>query len=265
MQENGLNPHILNLSGDSQLAYQVAYLGPDIAEGPLPALFYFALSAKESLSLDPFNQPAAYLARLPMRIFSLTLPGHGDQLPATQAMTIWAKEIASGRNVVQEFIEKTKTAIEELLRKGILIPERLGVMGLSRGAFIAAHIAAQIPHFRHLVGFAPLTKLSSLKEFQEIPDTALTHQLDLEHLADTICDRNIRFYIGNLDTRVGTRNCFDFIEKASLKALEKKLRSPQLELIIGPSIGQHGHGTSKQTFHHGAQWVAEQLGAIDVI
>ena len=178
MQENGLNPHILNLSGD----YQVAYLGPDIAEGPLPALFYFSLCAKESLSLDPFNQPAAYLARLPMHISPSPYRDTETNFPATQAMAIWAKEIASGRNVVQEFIEKAKTAIEELLRKGILIPERLGVMGLSRGAFIATHLAAQIPHFRYLVGFAPLTKLSSLKEFQEIPDIALTHQLDLDTL-----------------------------------------------------------------------------------
>ncbi|MBS0605630.1 MAG: alpha/beta hydrolase [Parachlamydiales bacterium] len=261
MLDNDLTLNTLDLDAD----IQVAYLGPDISEGPLPALFYFALSSEESLCQDPFNQPAAYLSGLPMRIFSLTLPGHGYQLPATQAMTIWAKEIASGRNFIREFIDKVQCAVEGLIHQGILLPDRLGTMGLSRGAFIATHAAAQIPHFRWIVGFAPLTKLSAIKEFQEIPDLPLTNELDLENLVDKVWDRNIRFYIGNLDTRVGTRNCFDFVEKAAQKALEKKLRSPQIELIVGPSIGHQGHGTGKEVFHNGAQWIAERLGAIDVV
>lgn len=244
---------------------EVAYLGPSLAAGPLPALFYFALSAEESLTLDPFNQPAAYLAQLPIRIFSMTLPGHGPGFPATQAMTIWANQIAAGNNLVETFINTVRYAVEELSRKGFLIPERMGAMGLSRGAFIAAHATAQIPAFRHLVGFAPLTKLSAIKEFKQLPDIPLAHKLDLEHLAGAICERNLRFYIGNMDSRVGTRHCFDFIEKAAHKAHEHKIRSPQIELIITPSIGQHGHGTSTSIFHQGAQWIAEKLGAIDVI
>lgn len=261
MLDNNSPLNTLDLNAD----IQVAYLGPDIAEGPLPALFYFALSSEESLCQDPFNQPAAYLSGLPVRIFSLTLPGHGYQLPATQAITIWAKEIASGHNFLRKFIDQLQCAVEGLIHQGVLIPERLGTMGLSRGAFVAIHAAAQIPHFRSIVGFAPLTKLSATKEFQEIPDVSLTHELDLENLVDKVCDRNIRFYIGNLDTRVGTRHCFDFIDKASQRALEKKVHPPQIELIIGPSIGQQGHGTGKAVFHDGAQWIAKRLGAIDVV
>lgn len=40
--------------------------------------------------------------------------------------------------------------------------------------------------------------------------------------------------------------------------------SPKVELFIHPSIGFEGHGTAKDIFHHGAQWIAEQLGVIDV-
>ncbi len=244
---------------------KIAYLGPDIADGPLPAIFYLALSSEESLCQDPFNQPAAYLSSLPMRIFSLTLPGHGYNLPATQAMTIWAKELASGRNFLQEFVDKVQYAVEGLIHQGVLMPDRLGIMGLSRGAFAATHVAAQIMHFRWILGFAPLTKLAYIREFQEIPNDHLARQLDLENLVDKVHDRNVRFYIGNLDTRVGTRNCYDFIEKLSQKALENKIRSPQIELLIGPSIGSQGHGTSKEIFHQGAQWMAERLGAIYVL
>ncbi len=261
MLNNDLILNTVDLNAD----IQVAYLGPDISQGPLPALFYFALSSEESLCQDPFNQPAAYLSTLPMRVFSLTLPGHGHLLPAAQAMTVWAKEFAFGSNFFQKFIDKVQCAVEGLIHQGVLIPKRLGAMGLSRGAFVATHVAAQIPQFQSIVGFAPLTKLSAIKEFQEVPDTSFANELDLEKLIDKVCDRNIRFYIGNLDTRVGTRNCFDFIEKASQKALEKKVRSPQIELIIAPSIGYQGHGTGKKIFQDGARWIGERLGVIDVM
>lgn len=255
MLNNDLTLTTLNVNSD----VQVAYLGPDIDQGPLPAVFYFALSSEESLCQDPFNQPAAYLSNFPMRIFSITLPGHGYQLPATQAMAIWAKEIQSGHNFLKDFIHKIQCTVEGLIHQGILMPERLGIMGLSRGAFIATHAAAAISHFRWILGFAPLTKLSAIKEFQEIPDTSLADAFDLELLSDKVYDRHIRFYIGNQDTRVGTRHCFDFIEKTSQTALEKKLRTAPIELIIGPSIGHQGHGTSKEIFHQGAQWLAEKL------
>lgn len=244
---------------------KAAYVGPSLAAGPLPALFYFSLSAEDSLRLDPFNQPVAYLSRLPMRIFSMTMPGHEDNLPPTQALDVWASEIANGRNVVAEFIEKVKIAVDALSKQGALIPDRLAVAGLSRGAFIAAHAAAEIPEFRWILGFAPLTQPVFAKEFQELAHLPLVHSLSLEYLTEKLIDRPLRYYIGNLDTRVGTRLCFDFVEKLAQTAYENKIRSPQVELIIGPSIGRDGHGTSKEVFHEGAQWIAEKLGAVDVV
>lgn len=244
---------------------KVSYVGPHLSLGPLPALFYFALSAEDSLSLDPFNQSVVYLSKLPMRIFSLTLPGHENNLPRTHALDVWAKEIASGHNVIAEFIAKLKLTVTTLLNEGFLIPGKLAVSGLSRGAFIATHAAAEISEFHWILGFAPLIKPAFAKEFQEITDLPLVNALSLENLVSKLTDRHLRFYIGNLDTLVGTRLCFDFVENLSQAASENKLRSPQVELIIGPSIGRYGHGTSKEVFHEGAQWVAEKLGAIDVL
>ncbi len=244
---------------------EIAYLGPHLSSGPLPALFYFSLSDRDSLCLDPFNQPVEYLSSLPMRIFSMTLPGHEDNLPPTEALNVWAAEIALKRNAVIAFVEKVKTAVDALILQGSLIPDRLAVAGLSRGAFIAAHVAAIIPEFQWILGFAPLTKLKYAKEFQNISDHPVVESLSLEHLALQLANRHVRFYIGNLDTRVGTRHCFDFIEKLSQTAFESSIRSPLIELIVGPSIGRDGHGTSREVFHDGAQWIAEKLRAIDVV
>ena len=158
-----------------------------------------------------------------------------------------------------------KSTVDDLLKQNIIDSERLAVAGLSRGAFIAAHAAAAIPEFQWILGFAPLTHLSYAKEFQAISHTPLVQSLSLTHLADSLSERNVRFYIGNHDTRVGTRHCFDLIDTLSQTAHHKRIRSPQIELIIGPSIGHQGHGTSKEVFHHGAQWIAEKLKAIDVV
>lgn len=244
---------------------EIAYVGPDLSSGPLPALFYFSISAQDSLSLDPFNQPVAYLSSLPMRIFSISLPGHDNNLPPKDALSIWANEIAHGRDVISGFVGKIKSTVKTLLDRDILIPDRIAVSGLSRGAFIAAHAAASIEEFRWVLGFAPMTDLATSNDFHHLHHNPIVQSLALEHLASRLLDKQIRFYIGNHDTLVSTRRCFDFIEKLSKTAFENNIRSPQVELIIGPSIGRDGHGTSKEVFHDGAQWIAEQLKAIDVM
>ncbi len=253
--------HRLNLHP----AIEIAHTGPDFSSGPLPALFYFALSAQDSLSLDPFNQPVAYLSSLPLRIFSMTLPGHENNLPPTQALNFWANEIAQGHNLIVEFVEKIRLAVEILLDQNILTPDRIAAAGLSRGAFIATHAAASIDQFRWILGFAPLTDLSFAKEFQDLHQDPLVKSLKLEHCIPSIIDRTLRYYIGNHDTRVSTRRCFDFVEKFAQISFDSMIRSPQMELMIRPSIGRDGHGTSKEVFHDGAQWIAEKLGAVNVL
>ncbi|MBS0620076.1 MAG: alpha/beta hydrolase [Verrucomicrobia bacterium] len=250
---------------DLEPGLTVSFLGPDLRAGPLPTLFYFSLSAVDSLTLDPFNQPVAYLSALPMRIFSLTIPGHEDNLPPTEALYRWANQMARGEPVIEPFLEQIARAVSILEEKNLLLPEKTAVAGLSRGAFIAALAAAKIPAFRWILGFAPLTQLAFAKEFEGLKELPSVQALSLENVINTLTDRSVRFYIGNMDTRVGTRRCFDFIEKLSHAAFEKRIRSPQVELIITPSIGFQGHGTSKETFHAGAQWIAEKLGAIDVL
>ncbi len=244
---------------------QLSFVGPDLSAGPLPALFYFALSAEESLLTDPYNQPVAYLASLPVRIFSVDLPGHGSDLPATQALNLWAEQLAQGNNIVHDLALNLTHAIEELIGRGVAQHDKIAVAGLSRGGFIAAHFAALCPAVQWILGFAPVTQLTYAKEFQDLKEDPLIVRLNLEYLVDALADRTLRFYIGNLDTRVGTRPCFEFIEKLAQAAEDKRIRSPSIELLISPSIGYLGHGTSKEVFHDGTQWLAEQMEIIDVL
>ena len=202
------------------------WIGPPLKEGPLPAMVYFSLSAEESLELDPFNQPAVAQLEHPMRVISFTLPGHEN---GARDLSLWNESLLSS------FAEKVA------LELSTFPITKLGAAGLSRGAAVACHLAAVMPSVEAILGFAPMTSHLSPQIIQ------------------TIANRKIRFYIGNHDTLVGTDKCAFFIEELAKAAYLQGIRSSPIELIIGPSIGRAGHGTSPATFVDGALWMRRQL------
>lgn len=240
---------------ESPFPLAIHHLGPDLNKGPLPSLFYFALSGEESLTLDPYNQPAVFLAQHPIRILSFTLPGHGPGYATSTAISLWGKELAEGHNIIAEFIEAAVQNIDYLIEQGIIHPKHLAAAGLSRGGFIATHLAARDPRIHTVVGYAPMTRLTFLKEFAEIHSYAL----DLIHLVEKLVHKKIRFYIGNRDLRVGTKESYQFIETLAETQHQAGYRSPPAELIITPSIGHKGHGTSLATFHDGMKWLQSKI------
>ena len=197
------------------LGDHIKYLGPDVTKGPLPAVFYFALSARDSLELNPFNQFVIFLQDLPLRIFSITLPGHGEGLLKEDAINYWIKYMKEDRSFLTKFFDETAQSMDEL-KDAIILPKKCAVAGLSRGAFVAMHVAARLPWIQTILGFAPMTKLESF------------HELDLENITSTIANRNIRLYIGNRDTRVGTDNCFNLMITLSNQAHSQKIRTSPL-------------------------------------
>lgn len=238
---------------------EVAYIGPSQTSGKLPAVFYFALSAQESLSLDPYNQPAVYLAEKGIRVFSLNLPAHGPTLRAVDAMNVWASAFAKGEDPIANFLDHVVFILHALIEKELILKENIGLMGLSRGGLIASLMARKCD-IKTIVGFAPMTELTYIREFQQTQETQ-AEKYNLIHHAAFLCEKTIRFYIGNRDTRVGTRSCFVLVEALVEAAFEKGNRSPPIELIMSPSIGYMGHGTSKEIFEAGAEWLFTHIKA----
>lgn len=237
----------------------IYYCGPTLKEGPLPAFFYFSLSGEESLTLDPYNQPVTFLAEKRLRVFSLTLPAHGKDFNNYQAMKLWAQDIAQGHDFVTPFVGHCRQVIAFLIEIGYIDPAHLGIGGLSRGGFLAAHVAAEEPLVKIVLGFAPLTQLEALEEFKFLSHDPLVERLSLLPLADKLAHKAMRFYIGNRDTCVGTRTCFDCFQSFAEAAYKHKYRPPPMDLIIYPSIGQKGHGTPPEIFQSGAAWVEKLL------
>lgn len=230
------NCSALSVSPDITLYHS----GPSLDLGPLPSFFYFSLSGPDSLCLDPFNQPVQFLQGKMIRVFSMTLPGHEPPLEAKDALQVLVDDFAKGRDPIGAFLDSFETALAFAIKEQFVDPKKMTVGGLSRGGGIAFHAAARDERLKQVLAFSPVTKLSSLKEFKSLNITSYD--------APKLVDKRIRIYISNNDTRVGTRNCFDFVEKL----VES---SPKTELFIYPAIGHQGHGTPPEIFQAGANWI----------
>jgi esterase FrsA len=214
----------------------IYFEGPDLSLGPLPAVIFFALSAKTSLYVDPFNQSVLDLAQHGIRVFSWDLPFHHDGADPKEAMNQCIQEFTHNPQFINNFTAQCRLHLDYLIEQHIVTS--LAVAGLSRGAFFATQWAAQEPRLTTILGFAPLT-----------------HQMATPSIIHPLIYKRLRFYIGNHDQRVGTDQCFAFIKKLTDTAIQEGIRSPQVEMIIYPSIGYQGHGTPPNIFHEGANWL----------
>ncbi|MCH9811710.1 dienelactone hydrolase family protein [bacterium] len=192
-------------------------------------VFFFALSAHDTLSLPPFCHPADILVENGARVISTTLPDHEENTRPYGIQEIWEKKIPA----LGQFIEDLCTGIKELMER---FEGPFGAMGISRGAFIAMHAASKIEQIEKVCCFAPMLQVG--KE----------NSLSIDSIKEKLEKTQIFFFVGDNDTLIGTKNVealHRFLEKSSL-------------LKISPSIGRHGHGTSNENFTKGALWIIQK-------
>jgi hypothetical protein len=240
---------------DLKCGLTAAYNREEILDA-LPTVFYFTLSKEASLTIDPFNQFTAFFQEKNIRVVSFDLPYHSSIETFHTAIEKWCAHFKQGQDILTPYFEKVISAIDELILKGIVDKDNISIAGLSRGAFVACHIASRHPLINKIVGFAPLTTLAKVKEFKDVP---YNKNLDLINIASSLIGKELRFYIGNTDTRVGVESCFEFINALSFENHEAKIRPIKVELIIQASHGHLGHGTLAPTFENGALWIQKKI------
>ena len=237
---------------------EILCLGPPLeaSHAIVPTVFYFSLRAEDSLLVDPYNQPAVELLKDPkVRVVAVTLPYHGEMHPE-EALKRWVKEIEHGSDPLTPFIQKTVAFLNHLKEQKYICEDHVALMGLSRGGWVACQVGAQTK-VKVITGFAPLTRFSKSTHFAPIKEHS--NQFDLDLIVHKLVGTSLHFWISNRDTRVGTRDCFEFIENLVEKSWDTGIRSPQVQLQIVPPIGTQGHGTSKESFIVGAQWTLKQI------
>lgn len=235
---------------------ELFFRGPALDKGPLPTIFYFALSGSESLSLNPINRPVEqFLSSGNTRAFSWNLPYHPPGRSPNESIQNCSDELLKGHDFLTPFLEESKFIISKLLEQGLVLPAFTSFAGLSRGAFFASHLIAQFNEIKPLLGFAPMTVCSPWMG----PISPLAEKFSLFHLSDALSLKSLRLYIGHDDERVGTTQVIKLFQSiANCRQKHKTLDTP-LDLILRPSIGYKGHGTSDQTFDEGADWLRSML------
>ena len=244
---------------ESPSGLAIHYRGPPLQDGLRPALFYFATSAKDSLALDPINLPVAFLADTSIRVYSSTLPLHESEFNVKEGMERWTNGLKKNPHLISDFIKKCCQNLDFLIKQGYIDPENIAVAGLSRGSFIATLLATEDSRISAVLGYAPLMKLEILEEFHELRDHPMMQSFNLYDRAEKLVNMKLRFYIGNRDLRVGTEECYRFTQHVVDLASRQGIRSPNVELMISPSIGRLGHGTSPDIFLDGTNWLKKIL------
>ena len=217
-------------------------IGPSLKVKAKTAL-YFSLSGQDSLMTPPFATPAILLAKKGYRVISVTLPAHSRSDWPRHIRPIWGET----PSLLRDFFSQIEASLDEVKNQ---IIGHVPAIGLSRGAFVATHLAARLKIIDTVLGFAPLTFL------EDAPT------LDLIHLANELKHTRIHYTIGHKDTLVDT-SCVIRTVSAFINALNAKERqNSNITLSIVPSIGKDGHGTSGYTFEKGISWLTREKGAI---
>jgi hypothetical protein len=227
--------------------------GPKLDEGPMPLIYYFALSGLESLEKDPINQITTSLEGKRVRFCSLDLPFHNGTLSPSDALASWASVIEQKIDLFSSFNEKVLESLSWLSSRGA-VQSQIGIAGLSRGALAALQLTAIEPKFKAITLFAPLLFPSQHPTFANVIDETL--RFDCTNYLNQIVDRPLHIYVGNKDTLVKTSNAFTFFNKLTNLS---KLASPPQQLTITRSIGRWGHGTMKEVFYSGGAWLYDEL------
>ena len=233
----------------------IYHLGPPLSQGALPTVFYFALTGEESLSLQPFAQVPLFLSSKNFRVFSLTLPYHKEKLSHMKSMEKWAEALSEGTDFISPFIEDCLDAIDFVIKEGFTDPKRLATAGISRGGYIASLLGAKESRVSFILGFAPVTDLTTLQRF----DFMKNDPYSIVAIKDQLVSKQIKYYIGNRDERVGTERCFESLLSVIDAAAKTGIRSPRIELVMYPSIGYKGHGTPDKAFIDGATWLSNKF------
>jgi pimeloyl-ACP methyl ester carboxylesterase len=176
--------------------------------GSGPIVVVLALDMQETLhdsattdTIVPRLLSAGYSA------VSLDLPCHGaDAEPGVQPLDCWAQRIAAGnKDIFLSFCAGLFGVLDKLGAS------KVGIVGISRGAYVAITCAAYDERFRDLALEIPVTDLNYLTEFKSMPvDETL---FGTDQYVPYISDRVSLVRIGKEDTRVGTALAVAFAQK----------------------------------------------------
>jgi dienelactone hydrolase len=220
---------------------------------PAPTLFVFAMDVATSLATPVYLKAGIELSKRGWLCVSLDLPCHGAQQRDGEpgGLEGWRHRVDAGEDPMAEFTDRCRRVLDYLLAEGYTDKTRVAVCGTSRGGFSALHFAAADPRVGCAVGYAPVTDLKALREFQGAEDAPLVRRLALAKHADKLATRAIWIVIGATDQRVDTDLAIATARAITAAAVARNLPD-RVELHVSPSPG---HTTPAGAVEQSAAWI----------
>lgn len=255
-------------NADESLALQVERTPAGVRFGvfgkapsqPAPTLVVLALDLERMAQQPVYSEIGKRLAQQGWLTATLDPPCHGEDLRDDEPAELagWAARLTRGENFIEPFVARARAVLDELVARGWTDPARVAAAGTSRGGFLALQLAAAEPRVQAVVGFAPVTELGALREFQGLPADA-TAALDVGRLAPPLARRAVWLTIGNHDERVSTAACIRAAQAvASAAVAEGSATPPRVWLEVQPSAG---HAVPEGAHARAAEWLARQVPA----
>jgi dienelactone hydrolase len=143
------------------------------------------------------------------RVLSFDLPSHGDRLAPWKTTDLhgFCEAFLAGHDPFERVVADGRAAVDAVLSRGLTVPSRLMLSGVSRGGYCALRLAADEPRIAATAALAPVTDWRALTEFAAAKDRPDVAALDLEHRAARLAGKALFIAIGSSDHRVGTERC----------------------------------------------------------
>ncbi|MES2694691.1 MAG: alpha/beta fold hydrolase [Verrucomicrobiota bacterium] len=234
-----------------------AHLGQKPA-APAPTVLVFAMDRKTSLQNPSFARGSWMLRSAGFFCVSLDMPAHGDDArKGEEGLKGWSVRLERGENFVAPFTQRVTSILDYLIREGYSQPQKIAVIGISRGGFIALHTMAADPRVTVVAALAPVTELNAVREFTSPSLRKITESLSVGHLIPRLAGRPLWVLIGNRDERVGTAPCVDFM-KALWAATPAESKTAPAELHIVPGEDHRQPPLSQEKL---VAWIKERLAS----
>ena len=232
-----------------------AHLGQKPAAAA-PTVLVFAMDRKTSLENASFARGAWMLRSAGFFCVSLNMPAHGDDArQGEDGLKGWSARLERGENFVAAFTRQASTLLDFLTREGYSHPQKIAIIGISRGGFMALHTMAADPRVTVVATLAPVTDLTAVREFSSPTLHTIAESLSVRLLIPRLAGRPIWVLIGNRDERVGTGHCIDVMQ-GLWAATPADLKTSPAELHVLPG---EDHRQPPFSQEKAVAWIRERL------
>jgi dienelactone hydrolase len=217
---------------------------------PAPTLFVLAASLETMRDDGHFNALGRTLARYGFMSIMLDPPAHGEDWRKGEgngmegALVAWRQRLDRGEDLVGPFNRRAEEVLNYLIQQRLADPARVGAFGISRGGFLAFHLAAADARIQYAAALSPLIDPMALSEFVGDSQLERAEAVSAIRLAPKLAGRPIWIGISNDDMRVDVGQIIAFtraVVRASAQG-QKPYPVIPVELVMGPASAAGGKG-----------------------